>query len=94
MLTAYADTEAAIKAINDVRLDYYLLKPWIHRKKMYPTLDDLLGEWQVGYRPKFEGIQVVGHRWSPDSHALKDFLGRNQIPFQWLDWKPIRKPHA
>lgn len=86
LLTAYADTEAAIKAINDVRLDYYLLKPWDPpEEKMYPTLDDLLGEWQVGYRPPFEGIQVVGHRWSPDSHALKDFLGRNQIPFQWLD---------
>lgn len=86
LLTAYADTESAIKAINDVRLDYYLLKPWDPpEEKMYPTLDDLLGEWQVGYRPKFEGIQVVGHRWSPDSHALKDFLGSNQIPFQWLD---------
>lgn len=86
LLTAYADTEAAIKAINAVRLDYYLLKPWDPpEEKLYPTLDDLLGEWQTGYRPKFEGIQVIGHRWSPDSHALKDFLGRNQIPFQWLD---------
>ncbi len=86
LLTAYADTEAAIKAINAVRLDYYLLKPWDPPEdKLYPTLEDLLGEWHVGYRPKFEGIQVIGHRWSPDSHALKDFLGRNQIPFQWLD---------
>ncbi len=86
LLTAYADTEAAIKAINAVRLDYYLLKPWDPpEEKLYPTLDDLLGEWQTGYRPAFEGIQLIGHRWSPDSHALKDFLGRNQIPFQWLD---------
>ena len=86
LLTAYADTEAAIKAINAVRLDYYLLKPWDPpEEKLYPTLDDLLEEWKVGYRPKFDGIQVIGHRWSPDSHALKDFLGRNQIPFQWLD---------
>ena len=86
LLTAYADTEAAIKAINAVRLDYYLLKPWDPpEEKLYPTLDDLLGEWQVGYRPPFDGIRVVGHRWSPDSHALKDFLGRNQIPFLWLD---------
>ena len=86
LLTAYADTEAAIKAINAVRLDYYLLKPWDPpEEKLYPTLDDLLEEWHVGYRPPFEGIQLVGHRWSPDSHALKDFLGRNQIPFQWLD---------
>ncbi len=86
LLTAYADTEAAIRAINAVRLDYYLLKPWDPpEEKLYPTLEDLLAEWQTGYRPKFEGIQIVGHRWSSDSHSLKDFLGRNQIPFQWLD---------
>jgi thioredoxin reductase (NADPH) len=86
LLTAYADTEAAIRAINLARLDYYLLKPWDPpERKLYPILDDLLEEWTSGYRPAFEGVRVVGHRWSPDSHAIKDFLGRNQVPFQWLD---------
>lgn len=86
LLTAYADTEAAIRAINTARLDYYLLKPWDPpEQKLYPVLDELLEEWKVGYRPPFEGVRVIGHRWSPDSHAIKDFLGRNQVPFQWLD---------
>ncbi|HEX8551082.1 MAG TPA: FAD-dependent oxidoreductase [Abditibacteriaceae bacterium] len=86
LLTAYADTEAAIRAINLARLDYYLLKPWDPPEvKLYAVLDDLLEEWTSGYRPPFEGVRVVGHRWSPDSHAIKDFLGRNQVPFQWLD---------
>jgi thioredoxin reductase (NADPH) len=86
LLTAYADTNAAIRAINTARLDYYLLKPWDPpEQKLYPVLDDLLEEWNSGYRPAFEGVRVVGHRWSPDSHAIKDFLGRNQVPFQWLD---------
>ncbi|RYG55298.1 response regulator, partial [bacterium] len=86
LLTAYADTEAAIRAINLARLDYYLIKPWDPpERKLYPILDDLLEEWEGGYRPAFEGVRVIGHRWSPDSHAIKDFLGRNQVPFQWLD---------
>ncbi len=86
LLTAYADTEAAIRAINAARLDYYLLKPWDPPEtKLYPILDELLEEWTTGYRPPFEGVKVIGHRWSPDSHAIKDFLGRNQVPFQWLD---------
>lgn len=86
LLTAYADTEAAIRAINTARLDYYLLKPWDPpERKLYPVIDDLLEEWTTGYHPPFEGVRVVGHRWSPDSHAIKDFLGRNQVPFQWLD---------
>ncbi len=86
LLTAYADTEAAIRAINTARLDYYLLKPWDPpEQKLYPVLDELLEEWKIGYRPPFEGVRVIGHRWSPDSHAIKDFLGRNQVPFQWLD---------
>jgi thioredoxin reductase (NADPH) len=86
LLTAYADTEAAIHAINDVQIDYYLLKPWDPpEERLYPVLDDLLGDWLAAFRPAFEGVRVVGHRWSAASHQLKDFLGRNQVPYQWLD---------
>ena len=86
LLTAYADTDAAIKAINDVRLDYYLMKPWDPpESQLYPVLSDLLEDWTAGYHPVFEGIRVIGHRWSADSHAMRDFLARNQVPFQWLD---------
>ncbi len=86
LLTAYADTEAAIKAINEVRLDYYLMKPWDPPdQNLYPVLDDLLDDWQAQFRPTFEGIRVLGHRWSPLSHQIKDFLARNQIPYHWVD---------
>ncbi len=86
LLTAYADTDAAIQAINQVGLNYYLLKPWDPPEEaLYPVLDDQLEDWQAGYRPPFEGIRLVGHRWSPGSHQLKDFLARNQIPYQYLD---------
>jgi thioredoxin reductase (NADPH) len=86
LLTAYADTEAAIHAINDVQIDYYLLKPWDPpEERLYPVLDDLLEDWLAAFRPPFEGVRVVGHRWSAASHQLKDFLGRNQVPYQWLD---------
>jgi len=86
LLTAYADTDAAIKAINEVHLDYYLMKPWDPPEdRLYPVLDELLDDWLAGYRPTFEGIRVVGHRWSAQSHATRDFLARNQIPFCWLD---------
>ncbi len=86
LLTAYADTNAAIKAINTARLDYYLLKPWDPpEEKLYPVLDDLLDDWLAVYRPAFEGIRVIGDRWSPCSHNVKDFLARNQIPYQWMD---------
>ncbi|MEL6500937.1 MAG: FAD-dependent oxidoreductase [Cyanobacteria bacterium J06623_1] len=86
LLTAYADTNAAIEAINTARLDYYLLKPWDPpEEKLYPILDDLLDDWLAVYRPAFEGIRVIGDRWSPCSHNVKDFLARNQIPYQWLD---------
>jgi thioredoxin reductase (NADPH) len=86
LLTAYADTNAAIQAINTARLDYYLLKPWDPpTEKLYPVLDDLLTDWLAAYRPAFEGIRVIGDRWSPCSHNVKDFLARNQIPYQWLD---------
>jgi len=86
LLTAYADTDAAIHAINDVQIDYYLLKPWDPpEERLYPVLDDLLDDWLAAFRPPFEGVRVVGHRWSAASHQLKDFLGRNQVPYQWLD---------
>jgi thioredoxin reductase (NADPH) len=86
LLTAYADTDAAIKAINQTQIDYYLLKPWDPpAEKLYPVLDDLLDDWLASFRPPFEGIRVIGNRWSPQSHAMKDFLARNQIPYQWLD---------
>src|SRR5918999_836660 len=86
LLTAYADTDAAIKAINDIGLDYYLQKPWDPpEENLYPILDDLLGDWRSRYRPPFEGIRVVGNRWSPESHAVKDFLARNRVPYQWQD---------
>jgi thioredoxin reductase (NADPH) len=86
LLTAYADTEAAIRAINRAHIDYYLLKPWEPpEESLYPVLDDLLQDWQAGFRPTFQGIRVVGHRWSPEAHALRDFLARNQVPYRWVD---------
>ncbi len=86
LLTAYADTDAAIRAINSTQIDYYLLKPWDPpQERLYPILDDLLEDWMASFRPPFEGIRVVGNRWSPRSHQVKDFLARNQIPYQWLD---------
>ena len=86
LLTAYADTEAAIKAINDAQVDYYLLKPWDPpEEKLYPVLGDLLDDWGLAYRPPFEGIRVVGNQWAPASHQVKDFLARNNIPYLWLD---------
>jgi len=86
LLTAYADTDAAIKAINDVHIDHYLLKPWDPPiEKLYPVLNDLLGDWQSTHRSPFRGIRVIGHQWDPESHRIKEFLARNQIPYQWLD---------
>ena len=86
LLTAYADTDAAIRAINSTQIDYYLLKPWDPpEERLYPVLDDLLDDWFASFRPPFEGIRVIGNRWSPLSHQVKDFLARNQIPYQWLD---------
>lgn len=86
LLTAYSDIEAAIKAINDVQLDYYLNKPWDPpEEKLYPTLNDLLDEWQINHIPAFQGIRLVGYQYSPKSHDVKDFLSRNLIPYQWLD---------
>ena len=86
LLTAYADTDAAIRAINEVRLDHYLMKPWDPpEERLYPILDDLLDDWRAEFEPPFEGIRVVGVRWSREGHSLRDFLTRNQIPFRWLD---------
>jgi thioredoxin reductase (NADPH) len=86
LLTAYADTEAAIKAINEVRLDHYLMKPWHPPEELlYPTLDDLLDDWRADFEPAFEGVRIVGHRWSSDGYRLRDFLARNLIPYRWLD---------
>ena len=86
LLTAYADTDAAIAAINQVRLDYYILKPWDPpEERMYPILDDLLEDWAGGYVPPFTGVRVVGHRWAPDSHVTRDFLARYLVPYRFLD---------
>jgi thioredoxin reductase (NADPH) len=86
LLTAYSDIEAAIRAINKVRLDYYLLKPWNPpEEKLYPVVNDLLDEWQAFYKPDHEGIRIVGFQWSPKSHRLKEFLSGNLIPFLWMD---------
>lgn len=86
LLTAYADTNAAISAINEVSINYFFLKPWDPPEEhLYPQLDDLLDDWQASYRPAFEGIRVLGTRWSPRSYELRDFLARNHVPYQWID---------
>jgi thioredoxin reductase (NADPH) len=86
LLTAYADTEAAISAINVVKLDHYLLKPWDPPdRNLYPVLDDLLDEWSASYHPPFEGIRVIGTRWSRRCYEIREFLARNQVPYQWID---------
>lgn len=86
LLTAYSDIEAAIKAINKVKLDYYLLKPWHPpEEKLYPVVNDLLDDWHALYKPEFEAIRIAGFQWSPKSHRIKDFLSGNLIPYVWLD---------
>jgi thioredoxin reductase (NADPH) len=86
LLTAYADTDAAIRAINSVKIDHYLMKPWDPpEERLYGIVDDLLDDWQASYHPVFDGIRVAGHRWSPAAMDIRDFLGRNFIPYQWLD---------
>jgi thioredoxin reductase (NADPH) len=86
LLTAYADTEAAIAAINEVARHHYLLKPWHPPdQRLYPVLDDLLSDWTAHVRMPYDGIRVVGARWSPPSYAMKEFLSRNQVPYQWID---------
>jgi thioredoxin reductase (NADPH) len=86
LLTAYADTEVAIRAINDIGLDYYLLKPWDPPdERLYPVIDDLLGDWQRAHPDHTADLRVVGHRWSERSHAVKTFLARNHVPYHWYD---------
>jgi len=86
LLTAYADTSAAISAINQANINYFFLKPWDPpAEHLYPQLDDLLDDWQASYRPAFQGIRVLGTRWSPRSYELRDFLARNRVPYQWID---------
>src|SRR5277367_5518380 len=86
LLTAYADTDAAIKAINEVQLNHYLLKPWDPPEQhLYPVLDDLLEDWYAGFHPPFSGIRVLGTRWSSKAYELRNFLARNQVPYQWMD---------
>ncbi len=86
LLTAYADTDVAIRAINEIRLDQYLQKPWDPpEERLFPVLDDLLADWRATFRPPFEGIRLVGHRWSARAHEIKDFLARNLVPYRWVD---------
>jgi thioredoxin reductase (NADPH) len=86
LLTAYADTTAAISAINEASINYFFLKPWDPpTERLYPQLDDLLDDWLASYHPKFEGIRVLGTRWSPRCYELRDFLARNHVPCRWID---------
>lgn len=86
LLTAYADTSAAIDAINQAGVDYYLLKPWHPpEERLFPVLDGSLEDWQAGYRPPFEGLRLVASKWSSQAYEVKAFLARNQIPYRWLD---------
>ncbi len=95
LLTAYADTEAAINSINKVSLDYYLMKPWDPpEERLYPVLDELLGEWKAHVRMPYEGIRLAGTLWSAASHNTRDFLTRNLIPYQWLDVEKDAKVRA
>jgi len=86
LLTAYADTEAAIAAINEVALDYYLLKPWDPpEEQLFPVVEDLLTTWESGAALEAGGVRLIGHRFSKESHELRDFLARNRVPARWLD---------
>jgi thioredoxin reductase (NADPH) len=86
LLTAYADTDAAISAINRSQVHYYLTKPWDPpEERLFPVLDDMLDDWRAGYRPGYGGVRVVGDRWSARCHVVRDFLARNQVPYQFLD---------
>jgi thioredoxin reductase (NADPH) len=86
LLTAYADTNAAISAINQASINYFFLKPWDPPSEhLYPQLDDLLDDWQASFHPAFQGIRVLGTRWSPKCYELRDFLARNRVPYEWTD---------
>ena len=95
LLTAYADTPAAITAINEIGLDHYLMKPWgPAEENLYPVLDELLDDWQASAEHPYDGIRVAGTLWSPESHQVKDFLARSQIPYRWLDIERDTKAEA
>jgi thioredoxin reductase (NADPH) len=86
LLTAYADTDVAIKAINEIQLDHYILKPWDPPEdKLFPITDDLLADWSATFRPPFEGLRLLAGRWAPGGHLIRDYLTRNQVPYSWLD---------
>jgi thioredoxin reductase (NADPH) len=86
LLTAYADTSAAISAINEANINYFFMKPWDPpTEHLYPQIDDLLEDWKASYHPAFQGIRVLGTRWSPKSYELRDFMARNRVPYQWID---------
>jgi len=86
LLTAYGDTDAAIRAINEVHVDHYLMKPWDPpEERLFGVVDDMLDDWQASYHPAFEGVRVIGHRWSPQASEIRDFLGRNFVPHVWLN---------
>jgi thioredoxin reductase (NADPH) len=86
LLTAYSDTDAAIRAINSVHIHHYLMKPWDPpEERLYGAVDDMLDDWQASFHPEFDGVRVIGHRWSPQSNEIRDFLGRNFVPHQWLN---------
>jgi thioredoxin reductase (NADPH) len=90
LLTAYADTDAAIRAINNAKIHHYLLKPWDPPEEhLYPVLNDLLDDWRGSFRPPFEGVKVLGTRWSPESYCIRDFLARSQAPYRWLDIETV-----
>ncbi len=94
LLTAYADTDAAIRAINSVKIDHYLMKPWDPpEERLYGVVDDLLDDWQATFHPPFEGIRIIGHRWSPHFNQIRDFLARNSIPYQLLDAETDETAH-
>jgi thioredoxin reductase (NADPH) len=86
LLTAYADTDVAIQAINEIQLDHYILKPWDPPEEhLYPITDDLLEDWSANFRPPFEGLRLLAGRWAPRGHQIRDYLTRNQVPYAWLD---------
>src|SRR5690606_23538915 len=90
--TAYADSQASIQAINETQLDYYLLKPWDPPEEhLYPVIDDLLDDWRAAFPPSFTGVTLVGHLYSARAHELKEFLGRNLVPYRWLDVERSRE---
>jgi thioredoxin reductase (NADPH) len=93
LLTAYSDVDAAVKAINEAHLDYYLSKPWDPpEERLFPVVDDLLDGWEAEYLPEAKGLRLIGHQWSPRSHAIKDFLASSLMPYRWLDY--ARDPEA